>query len=77
MQKETFVRERMPATDSWQCYRRKYGGIHSILVPLFNGKWQWRHCDGVWVETKIFNGTDEADVFMSERYDAIVECTGD
>ena len=32
MQKETFVRERMPATDSWQCYRRKYGGIHSILV---------------------------------------------
>lgn len=32
---------------------------------------------GVWVETKNFNGTDEADVFMCERYDATVECTGD
>lgn len=41
----------MSATDGWQCYRRKYGGIHSILVPL-GDEWEWRHMDGDWFAVK-------------------------
>ena len=63
---------RMSATDGWQCYRRKYGGIHSILVPL-GDEWEWRHMDGDWFEVKTFESPKQADAFIKQRYDVELE----
>lgn len=72
MKKRIFVRARMSATDGWQCYRRKYGGIHSILVPL-GDEWEWRHMDGDWFEVKMFESPKQADAFIKQRYDVELE----
>lgn len=72
MEKRTFVRTRMLATDQWQCYRYQYGGIHSILVPL-GDKWEWRHMDGDWIEVRTFDGLEQADDFIKERYNVKME----
>lgn len=74
MSKVTFRRRHLVSNPKWQCYEIKFGIIHSYLVPLAGDKWQWRHYDGDWLESKTFNSIDEADAFMIERYSVIEKC---